>query len=474
MAVVIPNEIKKQLDSMLTELEKRAKRCRLNERYLDGSPPVPDAIIRARVTKAYRNLVPLTSTPWGSLIVDAAQDRLEISGISSGDKHIDDLVWGIWQDNQMDAEAPLGHTAALTDGRVFATVWRPPGSDGPEITLDNAATMIVRYAEGNRRQREAALRVWVDEEERKHLTLFRADGVYKFTEAKEQLRSVGRVKAGGTWWEAREEGEEPWPLSNPWGVVPVVEVGVNARLKPGCYRYARGDYEHSLGLIDRINLLTFLGLVVAFWMGFPLRGVIGEKIVYDDDGNPIAPFDANASGLAQLENPGAKTFEYPAADRGNLSIYAELDQLATVTKTARYYFPIENGYTNVSADMIRASESLQNAKLVKHKGTLGEGWEEVLRLAGMMSDEQVMLSPRAELEWKDHESHSMGERADAAQKIASVEGIPWQFVAQRFLNCSQEEVNKLEAQASSTALGKLLEEAQKPTGEEKPAELVAA
>ncbi|MBN9624333.1 MAG: phage portal protein, partial [Actinobacteria bacterium] len=182
---------------MLAELEKRGKQSRLNCRYLDGSPPIPDAIIRAKVTRAYRNLIPLTSTPWGSLIVDAAQDRLEVSGISSGDKYVDDLVWGIWQDNQMDAESPLGHTSALTDGRVFATVWRPPGSAFPEITLDDAATMVIRYAEGNRRRREAALRYWEDEDtESKRLTLYRADGIYKFAEATQQIRAAGRVKAG--------------------------------------------------------------------------------------------------------------------------------------------------------------------------------------------------------------------------------------------------------------------------------------
>jgi Phage portal protein, SPP1 Gp6-like len=461
MAVVIPNDIKKQLESMLSELDKRARRCRLNEKYLDGAAPIPDAIVRAKVTKAYRNLIPVTGTPWGNLIVDAAQDRLEVAGISSGDKHTDDVVWGAWQDNNMDAESALGHCATLTDGRAFATVWRPPGSKGPEISLDDAATMIIRYAEGSRRKRVAALRRWKDEDERKHLTLFRPDGIFKFSESKEQMRAQGRVKAGETWWEAREEDEQ-WPLANPYGVVPVVEIAVNRRLKSGCYPYARGDFEHSLGLIDRINLLTFLGLVVAFWMGFPLRGVVGEKILYDDDGERIAPFDSNASGVFQFENSKAEIKEFKAADRGNLSILPELDQLATVTKTARYYFPIEGGYTNISVDTIRASEGLQNAKIFKHKGTIGESDEEILRLCGLMSDEQVILSPRAELKWRDHESHSMAERADAASKIASVEGIPWQFVAEKFLNCSQEEVAKLEAQAAGSALAELVKEAKEP------------
>lgn len=463
MAITIPNELKNQLDKLLTELDKRSKTNRLLTRYLDGSSPLPNAIVKARVTKSYRNLMPVAEAPWASLITDSTQDRLEVSGIDSGDKRIDKLVWGTWQDNQMDSESKLGQSSALAYGRAFATVWRPPGSDGPEISLDDASTMIVMYADGSRRHRVAALRRWVDDDEKAFATLYRPDGVFKFTESKEQTRAQGRVKAGGKWWEAREVDGEEWPLANPWGVVPTVEVAINRRLQPGAFPFARGEFQHCTGLIDRINLLTFLGLVVAFWMGFPLRGVIGEKIFKDDDGEILAPFDAHASGLAQLENPDAKTFEYKAADRKNLSVFAELDQLSTITKTPRHYFPLEQGMSNLSADAIRASEGALHAKVTNYKATMGEGWEEVLRLCGAMHDDEVVLSPRAELKWKDHESRSMAERADAAVKVAGIDGIPWQLVAEKYLNLTQEEIAKAEAQVSSgafaTLLGGLREEA---------------
>ena len=132
---------------------------------------------------------------------------------------------------------------------------------------------------------------------------------------------------------------EPWPIPNPYGVVPVVELPVNRRLKPGVWGYARGEFEHVLALIDRINLLSFLGLVVAFYQGFPLRVLIGERILRDDDDNPIAPFNVGSDQIVQLENPDSKIDQYPAADRSNLSIFPELDQLAALTKTPVTYFP---------------------------------------------------------------------------------------------------------------------------------------
>jgi hypothetical protein len=462
--VPIPNEIKRQIDKLLAELNKRSTRNLLNELYLDGCPPFPQAIIKAKVTKAYRNLMPVSSAPWASLVVDSTLDRLEVSGVNSEDKHIDDLVWNIWQSNQMDSESKLGLGSTLVNGRSFATVWRPPGSKEPQISLDDSSTMIVQYAEGDRRQRVAALRRWKDEDDGKnYVTLYRPDGIFKFVEAGEgEGRRAGRAKAGGIWWEAREEdSEEEWPLENPWGVVPVVELAINRRLKPGCFPYARGEYEHCLGLIDRINLLTFLGLVVAFWMGFPLRGVIGERILKDDDNEPLPPFDSHASGAVQFEDPAAKTFEYPAADRKLLSILPELDQLSTITKTPRHYFPMENGMTNLAADAIRASEGSLHAKVTNFKASSGDGFEEILRLCGLMSDEEVELSPRAALDWIDHETRSIAEAADAATKLSSI-GLPWQVIGGRYLNFTQEDIAQIEAMMASSSLTKLISEAQAP------------
>lgn len=451
--MAIDSALLAQITKLGTELQKRILVSRKLNNYYEGSCPFPQAVIRAKMTHAYRLLMPMAEAPWGSLVVDSVQDRLEVAGIRSDDKAIDEAVWGVWQDNKMDAESKLGHTAALIDGRAFATIW-PENGGPPQITLDSSEQMIVQYAEGSRRVRIAALRYWM-EDVTPYATLYRPEGIYKFVGPK---NSSGFQ---GTQWAQRDVPGEEWPLKNPYAVVPVVELAVNQRLKPGSFGYARGEFAHCLGLLDRINLLTFLGLVVALWMGFPLRGVIGDKILKDDEGKPLAPFDANADSVFQLENPDAKLAEFKAADRGNLSIFSELSQVAYITKTPAHYFPLQTGISNISADTIVALEGALHAKTTQHKGGLGEDWEEVLRLCGLMLPEPVALSPRAQLLWLPSESRSLAERADAAVKLASV--LPWQTVAEYALNATQDDITRWEAMKASDALGALIAGATTPT-----------
>jgi hypothetical protein len=453
-------ELGSQADKLLRELGKRAAKSRTLNRFYDGCPPFPQAVIEAKLTKTYGKVMPIAQAPWATVPVDSVLDRLEVDGIRTDDKAAGEALWRVWQANSMDAESKLGHTEALIDGRVFATVWRTEGTDDPEIVLDSAEQMIVQYREGSRRHRVAALRRWTDDDDHQHFTLYRPDGLYKFSAATEQTRGSGRIRAGEMWWERRDvDAEDGWPVPNPWRVVPVVEIAVNRRLKPGSFGYARGEFEHCTGLLSRIDLLTFIGLVVAIWMGFPLRYMTGDPIEWlkDDQGKPLRPmppFESRPDSVVQLENPEAKIGQLEAADRGNLSIFAELSQLAYVTKTPAHYFPLETGLSNLSEDAIRALEGGLHAKVTGHKASAGEGWEEVLRLAGLMLDQRVILPPTAQLTWKDHESRSMAERADAATKLKDI--LPWQILAEEYLNLSQDQLARASAARVDDVLATLL------------------
>jgi hypothetical protein len=456
----IPSNISSTVARLGARLDKQRHLHNLLESYVEGETPLPRAIVRAKITRAYRMLMPMSEAPWASLIVSSTQDRLEASGLNDVDKDVANACWDLWQNNAMDLESKVAHNSILVDGRAAAIVWREPGSDFPTVSLDNMGTTVVQFKEGSRRERTAALRHWIDEDTKiPNATLYTVDALYKFKGPK---YSSG---ASGTQWEprivTRDDGtNEPWPLPNPYKVVPAVELAINRRLKPGRFPYARGEFEKLTGLIDRINLLTFLGLVVAFYMGFPLRGVVGERILKDDEGKPIAPFDAHASGLFQLENKDAKVVQLPAADRDNLSIFAELDQLATLSKTPRHYFPMKGGMQNLAADAIRASEGALHAKVTDHKAPLGEGWEEVTRLLGLMSDDHLELSPRAELQWKDHESRSLAERADAASKLK--ETLPPIAIAEKVLNFTQDEWRRWAAEGSANQLAGVVAAALQP------------
>lgn len=445
-------QVRNQLTRLNERLDRRYRQHRRLESYSEGEAPLPEAVRRAKVVKSYRMLMGTADAPWGSLITGSTQDRLEIAGLTDPeDQKVADGCMELWQNNQMDLESKVAHSSVLVDGRAGVLVWREPGSEWPEVTLDNMGTMAVEFEEGSRRKRTGALRRWMGEDDRARCTLYRADFVYKFIGPK---NSSGFA---GTRWEPRRDDandeEDNWPLENPYRVVPAVELAINRKLRPGRFPYARGEYEHCTDLIDRIHLLTFLGLVVAFWMGFPLRGVIGERVLKDDEGNVIPPFNSNAGGLFQLEDPEAKIAEYAAADRDNLQVFPELDQLSSITKTPRHYFPMKGGMQNLSADAIRASEGALHAKVSDYKPSLGEGWEETNRLLGLMSDEKLELSPRAELQWKDHESRSLAERADAAGKLKDI--LPGVAIATRVLNFSQDEWRAWEAESAGNAIGQI-------------------
>ena len=446
------NPFAPQLKTLGQRLDKRRALASILDGYYTGDCPIPQAVIDAKLTNAYGRLMPMAQAAWGSLIVDSTLDRLEASGIKDVSDDAASRAWELWQDNQMDSESKLAHNAALIDGRVFALVWPEDGAGPPEISLDNSTQMVVQYAEGSRRKRLRAMRRWIDDDEVPHAVLYLPSEIHHFTGPKQHSGDATTVE-----WVLEADKTIP----NPLGIVPVVEVGVNRRLKPGSFPYAAGEYQHHIGVIDRINLLTFIGLVVAIWMGFPLRGVIGPKVLRDDDDNPLPPFESKPDSVVQIEGEG-KVFQLEAADRKNLSIFPELSELAMLTKTPRHYFPQDGGISNVAADTVRAEEGALHAKVTGHKASLGEGWEEVLRLGGLMSEEPFELSRRAELQWKDHEFRSMAERADAASKLKDV--LPPMAVAEYALNVSDETIRRWEADAGTSALGQMVAAAREPDG----------
>ncbi len=463
-----------QLDRLMRELDRRAaehERIRPYAARIPGRFPVPEAVTAARLTKAYRRLMAMSEMPWGKLVVASKLDRLEVNGITSPDAAVSEAVWeGVWQENALDLGSKLAHRAALMDGRAHATVWPAGrwladgeggvlGADRPTVKLDDASTTVVEYAEGSLAERVAALRRWRDDEGSEFATLYLPAGIYKFELAKRQSAAPARCEAGGRWWQAREVDGEAWPLPNPTGRVIVVEVGVNRELAPGRFGVCKGEFSDETGLVDRVNLLTFLGLAVAVSMSFPLRVVIGDKILRDDDDNPLPPFDAYIGGAVQFEDPETKLAEYKAADRNALSIYDELAQLAAATSTPRHYFPVQGAIANVSAETIRAFEGpLHAAVNGSHKPSLGEGWEEVLRLGGLMLPRPVELSRRASLQWADHESRSLAERADAFSKLAA-SGLPWQASAEIALALGNDAIRRYESEQAGSALAKLITDA---------------
>lgn len=444
------DELKAKLKLLGTELDARAaKMRRLDEYREENGGAIPPAIKHAKVTKAYRLLMSISSTNYAKVIVKAAAAKMQVGGIKCGNEELESAAWQVWQDNRMGAEFRRATDSVLAHGRAFAIVRPNPAGGSPEIILEDSSTVIVEYAEGSRYNRVCALRRWTDDEKYLHGTLYYPDATYRL-KTNRKVESVSSDSIETVTWQL--DGD---PLENQYGVVPAVEIATNGGLKPGRFGTAEGDYETELGLLDRINTLEFLRLVIAFTASFPVRVVIGGKILKDDDGKPIAPFELGADILAQLEDPNAKLEEFKEA---NLKVFGEsvdrdIETLAGVTGTPFDHFksvPVQN----VNAEALRASRDRLDSRVSDHLPFVGEGAEEFLRVALKMQGKE--LPQNATLQWVNRESYSLSERADAATKLKDI--LPWQVIARKVLDMGQDEIKQVELLRATDAFTSLLTE----------------
>jgi Phage portal protein, SPP1 Gp6-like len=449
-------ELRKKVARLGAVLDRRAPRTALLDSYFEGRHPTPEAVKKARATKAFEILMRLSISNWPRLIVSSSNALLELQGVDFGDPEANKRVWDAAMLCGLDTEAPLANESALTVGRAFAIVWAVDSA--PSITIEHASTTVVEYEPGSRLNRRAALRRWCDDG-RWYATLYMRDALYKF-EAK--ARSDNPPDADG--WVRREVRGEDWPLKNPLGVVPVVELAINRTLRPSPYGRAWGEFEDSLGHIDRINYVTFAGLVAATWSGFPMRALIGDPILRDDEGNELPPFEVVNDRIVQIENPDGKLVQLPESTLMNYVNFgdARIRHLAAITRTPPNHLLGE--MANLAADAIRAARSGQIAKIRGHHRSLGQGYSEVHRLVFRILNPRVKVVPSARMDWRDPEDRSLAERADAAVKLGTV--IPWQALVQYTLDATPDQIQAWTAMRAAETLNGLL---QQPTPTPLPA-----
>lgn len=450
-------ELRSALVRLGRELDARAMGFEILDAYYDGDHPLPPLVQEQKLTRAYKTLMGLSPTNWPQAIVDATESRLEIQGVRFGDEDADKDVWELWQSNGLDAESSLLHQTVLTDGRAYAIVWGDGTSDPqPTVTYEHPSLCVVEYEAGTRRRRKQALRRWFDGESW-FANLYTREFVYKFRAA-----TAGKeIPTEASSWARFDDSADPsWPLPNPLGDVPVVEFAINRSLRPGLFGSARGDFERQCAHIDRINYKVFSGLVALTWSGFPLRYVIGDPIVRDEDGKSVPPFDAIINAVAQFENPDAKVGQLPEANVANYSAKDDVVELAAVTSTPVFHM-LPGEMVNISAEAMRAGQDSHVSKVRRYHRSLGESHEDVTRLMLRVRDPK---DPRgfdmgAEIDWREPEHRSLAERADAYTKL---QDLPWQVKAALVLGMTPREIDRAEAQRAGELLDQALAAAAGP------------
>lgn len=441
----MPDDLLGDPIAAVRRLDKRldTRRPRLQEwdDYYVGEHPL--AFASQRFLDAFGGLFEEFADNWCELVVDGVEERLDVTGFRFGggaplegeDQEVEEVqaadqdAWRIWQANELDAESQVAHTEAIKSGICYVLVWFDPDRpEIPSITIEDPQQMVVAYEAGNRRRRVAALKRWQEDDGREMATLYRADGIYKFQGPR---RSIG--SAAPSWvtkWGQREVAGEAWPLPNPMGVVPVVPLVNQPRLRPrrdgNQLLTFEGDSEirQVIPIQDGVNKLVADMLIASEFGAFRQRWATGLEIPKDPEtGEALEPFKAAIERLWIAKKEGAKFGEFEQTDLRIFVAAIEMliQHIASRTRTPPHYFYLKGEFP--SGESIKSAETGLVAKARRKMRHFGERWEEVMRLGFLVLGDPRAQVVDAETIWGDPESRTEGEHIDAVVKRGTL-GIP--------------------------------------------------
>ncbi len=407
------------LSRLEKKLEAQQREVRVYDDYYNGDHKLAFATLKFR--EAFGGLFNSFADNWCEIVVDAPVERLAIEGFRFGkDKPADEDAWEIWQANGLDAESVMAHTEAVKSGRAYLLVG--PGKNYPRITVEHPAQFIVEHAEGDRRERVAALKKWRDDADGYlYATLYLPGRIYKYRSDQPQKADIpGRsVK-----WVDRDGGG-----LNRLGVVPGIPLYNNPTILDG----GRSDLLPAMPLQDAIDKEIADMLVASEFAAYPQRILMGVQAPVDADGKPLPNFDLKAavSRLLLLEGKDGKVAEFSAADLGNYvkAVTVLLQHLAAQTRTPPHY--LLGQIVNASGDALKAAETGLVAKVKRKQIDFSDSWEEAMRLALKLAKKKTASEAvGAETIWRDPEYRSEGEMVDAAVKLRSL-NVPTEAIWER-------------------------------------------
>lgn len=437
-------------------LDTRAKTVAELEAWYSGDHPLPEpppntaAASDTEAKAAFQVMARLAVTNFLPAVADVPAARLNLEGFrfSQSRTATDTEAWDIWKRNHLDGDSDLTQGSALRTGSAPALVW--PGLDGKaEITVEDPAQVIVAYEAGSRRKRMAALKRWLGDDGRTYATLYTPTGIYKYRSTSVTTQSALIVpNYGRVSWEPRPVPGEDWPLANPLGVVPVVEVRANPSLAASPYGGGRSEFAGQINDQRKINQTVMNMLVTMEYQAFRQRWATGWDFPLDDEGKPdkAAMLKASASRLMIFNNDDPatqpKVGEFAQADfRPFLdAIEFWVNTISTGSGTPPYAFTLGQ-MMNVAADMMARIEGIQSDKLKAHSRSFGEAWAEVMRLALTIEGNPKANDPSIGCVWGEFDRRTATEQANLAMQ-ANALGAPKAAVYGMFPGVDQTEANR--------------------------------
>lgn len=382
-------------------------------------------------TAEYRRLVDQSKINILPLVVTAVAQNLFADGYRPARSMKNAKPWEIWQANRWDARQAGVYRAALTYGVTYASAL--PGDPVPVLTPYSPRQMTAVYEDPiNDEWPIFALCVMVQRDEQgrpvNRMRLFDDTMVYRFT---------GTADGQNPTFDGADE--------HGLGVTPVVRwLNEYGDIDDG----PQGEVEPLIPLQDSLQQTTFSLRMAEHYAAFRQRWVTGMKITEDENGNPLEPWNAAVNRVWQSESPDTKfgDFAETSLDGYLASRKATLSIISAIAQIPPHALLVSDGISNLSAEALAAIESGLQRKVGERKTSFGESNEQLLRLASLAAgDEAGWLDTSAEIQWRDTESRSLAQVADALGKMAQMLGVPPRALWSELPGMTDEKLQRWEA-----------------------------
>lgn len=388
-----------------------------------------------RATNEYKELADRAQAPWGRRVVTAVTDQLYVEGYRPAKSTENSKPWQIWQANGLDARQIPIHEAAFAYGLSYTTVLPGKSFTGAQIPVIRGldpSQMITVYEDPAwddwpRYALRLEPRTRADKSKGFRFRLYDDTSIYRFdaTSDVDKLEPIDTAPHGSN------------------GTCPVVRFANRLDLRGR----ADGEVEPFIPLLGSIDQTKFDRLIVQRFASWVVRTVSGMAPPDELDGETPEQWRdrvamvLRVSDLLAADDPDTKWGSLPATPLdGFISAHdADVRSLAAVSQTPVHELLAQ--MSNLSAESLAAAEASLTRKVEARKHTLGESWEQTLRLAALVDgDTESADDVSAQVSWRDMESRSLAQAADALGKLATMLGVPVELLWHKIPGFTEQDV----------------------------------
>lgn len=398
-------------------------------------------------------------TPWAGLVVTSVAQTAYVDGMMMPGKNEPMRAYDDWQRNRWDSKQIAVNRCVIGLGQAFGVVL--PGTD--PLTGDKMAKWMARSP-----KRMAAF--FDNDDDEWAVMALEADPVFERT--KDGIVYLEPIQTG--WTVALYDEQVIHRLSckgngsdlKDWTYisfedhglpVPPVARGANRLDLDG---RATGEIEPIIPLLRRIDQDVFDRLIVQRFGAWQIRYIAGMA-------KPEGTLQEQAAAAMKLRIQDFLASPDPETKFGTLAptplkpfeevTDADLRMLAAITQTPPHH--LLGLSSNLQAESLAAAESGLQRKSADYKTNMSEFYEQMARLSAMVrGDAEEARAYNMQVRWRDTESRSLTQAADALGKLAVQLKVPVEMLWERIPGWTDNDTERAKSLVEEGGIEALLAE----------------